>query len=166
VLVIITFRPEFALPWIGRPQVMLLSLNRLPARRRAEMVLEVIGGKALPNEITDEIVDRTDGVPLFIEELTKAVVESRVLADSGDRYTVTGPVGPLAILTTLCGSLLARLHPLALDAQPRGSLDKAQFTNLRRMDFEQCLPCASEWINASQLPLKFVADQSVDISFR
>ena len=56
----------------------------------------------------------------------------------------------------------------ALDALPRGSLDKAQFTNLRRMDFEQCLPCtpASEWINASQLPLKFAADQSVDISFR
>ena len=99
------------------------------------------------------------------------MVESGVLADCGDRYTVTGPVGPLAIPTTLHGSLVARLHRLcahALEALPRGSLDKAQFTNLRRMDFEQCLACtpASEWINASQLPLKFVADQSVDISFR
>jgi hypothetical protein len=77
----------------------------------------------------------------------------------------------MAIPTTLHGSLVAPAPPPgahALDALPRGSLDKAQFTNLRRMDFEQCLACtpASEWINASQLPLKFVADQSVDISFR
>jgi predicted ATPase len=113
VLVIITFRPEFAPPWIGRPQVTMLNLNRLPPRQRSEMIAHVTGGRALPTEIAEQIVDRTDGVPLFIEELTKAVVESGVLVDSGDRYTATGPVAPLAIPTSLHASLLARLDRLA-----------------------------------------------------
>ena len=73
---IITFRPEFAPPWIGRPHVTLLSAQSPAARQRAEMIAEVSGGKALPREIADQIIDRTDGVPLFIEELTKTVVES------------------------------------------------------------------------------------------
>jgi class 3 adenylate cyclase/tetratricopeptide (TPR) repeat protein len=113
VLVVITFRPEFTAPWVGRPQVTLLSLNRLPPRRRTEMITQVTGGKALPKEIADRIVDRTDGVPLFIEELTKAVVESGILTETSDRYAVTGPVAPLSIPTTLHASLLARLDRLA-----------------------------------------------------
>jgi tetratricopeptide (TPR) repeat protein len=113
VLVIITFRPEFSPPWIGRPHVTMLTLNRLSPRQRAEMINGVIGGKALPKEIADQIVDRTDGVPLFIEELTKSVVESGVLTEAGDSYTVVGPVAPLAIPTTLHASLLARLDRLA-----------------------------------------------------
>ena len=113
VLVIITFRPEFSPPWVGRPQVTLLSLSRLPPRERAEMITRVTGGKALPKEITDQIIDRTDGVPLFIEELTKSVVESGLVTEAGDRYAVTGPAAPLAIPTTLHASLLARLDRLA-----------------------------------------------------
>ena len=113
VLVIITFRPEFAPSWRGRPQVTILTLNRLPPRHRAQMIAYVTGGKTLPREIADQIVDRTDGVPLFIEELTKTVVESGALTDTGDRYTVTGSVAPLAIPTTLHASLLARLDRLA-----------------------------------------------------
>jgi class 3 adenylate cyclase len=109
VLLVITFRPEFTPPWVGRPQISLVSLSRLPPRQRAEIIMQVTGGKALPKEISDQIVDRTDGVPLFIEELTKAVVESGVLTDDGDRYTVAGPLPPLAIPTTLHASLLARL---------------------------------------------------------
>ena len=112
-LAIVTFRPEFMPPWVGRPQVTLLSLNRLPRRPRAEMIAHVTGGKALPQEIADQIIDRTDGVPLFIEELTKAVVESGLLVEAGDRYVVTGPVTPLAIPTSLQASLLARLDRLA-----------------------------------------------------
>jgi predicted ATPase len=112
-LVIITFRPEFTAPWIGRPNVTLLSLNRLPPRKRVEMILHVTGGKALPKEIVDQIVDRTDGVPLFIEELTKTVLESEVVSEAGDKYAVTGPVTPLAIPTSLQASLLARLDRLA-----------------------------------------------------
>jgi predicted ATPase len=77
------------------------------------MITCMTGGKALPKEIADQIIDRTDGVPLFIEELTKAVVESGVLTDAGDRYTVAGPLPALGIPTSLNASLLARLDRLA-----------------------------------------------------
>ena len=113
ILLIVTFRPEFTPPWAGRPHVTSLSLNRLPRRQRAEMIAGVTGGKALPQEIVAQIIDRTDGVPLFVEELTKAVVESGILTDAGDRYTATGPVPALAIPATLQASLLARLDRLA-----------------------------------------------------
>jgi class 3 adenylate cyclase/predicted ATPase len=113
VLLIITFRPEFTPPWVGRPQVTLLSFSRMASRQCAEMIKRVSGGKALPKEIADQIADRTDGVPLFIEELTKAVIESGVLTDAGDRYTVSGPLPPIAIPTSLNASLLARLDRLA-----------------------------------------------------
>jgi predicted ATPase len=113
VLVIITFRPEFSPPWIGRPNVTLLNLSHLPPNQCAEMILQVTGGKALPKEIAAQIIGRTDGVPLYTEELTKAVVESGILTETADRYIVTGPVPPLAIPTTLHASLLARLDRLA-----------------------------------------------------
>jgi class 3 adenylate cyclase len=113
ILVIITFRTEFTPPWIGRPHVSLLSLNRLPPRRGTEMIARLTGGKALPKEIADQIIDRTDGVPLFIEELTKTVVESGVLRDAGDQYALADPLPPMAIPTTLHASLLARLDRLA-----------------------------------------------------
>src|SRR5262249_29963688 len=95
--------------------------NRLSPRRRAEMIMLVTGGKALPREITDQIVDRTDGVPLFIEELTKAVVESGILTKAGDGYAVTGPGAPLAIPTSLQASLLARLDRLPPTREVRRS---------------------------------------------
>jgi class 3 adenylate cyclase/tetratricopeptide (TPR) repeat protein len=113
VLVIITFRPEFSPPWIGRPNVTLLNLSRLPPSRCAEMILQVTDGKALPREVAAQIIDRTDGVPLYVEELTKAVVESGILTETVNRYIVTGPLAPLAIPTTLHASLLARLDRLA-----------------------------------------------------
>jgi class 3 adenylate cyclase/predicted ATPase len=113
VLLIITFRPEFAPAWIGRSHVTSISLSRLPRRQRAEMIMRVTGGKALPREISEHIIDRTDGVPLFIEELTKTVIESGMLTDAGDRFDARGPVPRLAIPTSLQASLLARLDRLA-----------------------------------------------------
>jgi hypothetical protein len=112
-LVMITFRPEFAPPWIGRSHVTFMSLNRLSRRQRADMIVGVTGCKALPKEVSDQIIDRTDGVPLFIEELTKSVVESGLVIKTGDHYSVTGPTAPLAIPTTLHASLLARLDRMA-----------------------------------------------------
>ena len=112
ILVIVTFRPEFAPPWLGRAHVSLLNLNRLPLRQTAEVIAGVTAGKTLPKEIVDEIVNRTDGIPLFIEELTKAVVESGALTDAGDRYMVTGSLPPVSIPMTLHASLLARLDRL------------------------------------------------------
>ena len=72
-MLIITFRPEFTPPWTGRPHVSLCSLSRLAPRQRAEMIAGVTGGKALPQDVADQIIDRTDGVPLFVEELTKGL---------------------------------------------------------------------------------------------
>jgi predicted ATPase len=91
----------------------LSSLNRLSRRQRADMIAGVTGGKALPKEIAEQIIDRTDGVPLFIEELTKSVVESGLVTRTGDHYSVAGPTAPLAMPTTLHASLLARLDRLA-----------------------------------------------------
>jgi class 3 adenylate cyclase/predicted ATPase len=99
VLLIVTFRPEFQPPWTGQPQVSVLTLNRLDRRDRTALVAQIAGGKALPEEVVAQIADRTDGVPLFVEELTKSVLESGV---------------PLVgIPTTLHDSLMARLDRLA-----------------------------------------------------
>jgi hypothetical protein len=113
VLVIIAFRPEFTPPWTARPHVTMLTLSRLAPRQRAQMIHHLTGGKPLPKEVADQIVDRTDGVPLFVEELTKSVVESGLVAEAEDRYVATGPPAPLMIPTTLHASLLARLDRLA-----------------------------------------------------
>ncbi|WP_283815216.1 adenylate/guanylate cyclase domain-containing protein [Bradyrhizobium sp. JYMT SZCCT0180] len=109
VLLIATFRPEFAPPWGNRRHVDLLSLGRLPPEQCAKMIGHLTGGKALPKEIADQILDRTDGVPLFVEELTKTVLESGLVRDAGKAYLATGLVSPTAIPTTLHASLLARL---------------------------------------------------------
>src|SRR5262249_45585877 len=95
------------------PHVSLLALSRLAPRQRAEMIAGVTGGKALPEEIANQIADRTDGVPLFVEELTKAVLESGMLTDAGDHYAAAGPIAHLAIPASLQASLLARLDRLA-----------------------------------------------------
>ena len=98
VLLIVTFRPEFQPVWTGQPQVTMLALNRLDRRDRSALVAQIAGGKSLPDEVLDQIADRTDDVPLFIEELTKSVVESGVA---------------LVIPTTLHDSLMSRLDRLA-----------------------------------------------------
>jgi class 3 adenylate cyclase/predicted ATPase len=107
-LVVVTFRPEFTPLWTTQAHVTLLPLNRLGRRQGAAMVERVSGGRALPPEIRDEIVARTDGVPLFLEELTKTVLESGLVTDAQ-----TQPLPPLAIPATLHDSLMARLDRLA-----------------------------------------------------
>ena len=98
-LLIVTFRPEFQPPWSGQPQVSMLTLNRLDRRDRTALVAQIAGRTALPDEIVGQIADRTDGVPLFVEELTKSVLESGVSL--------------VGIPTTLHDSLMARLDRLA-----------------------------------------------------
>jgi class 3 adenylate cyclase/tetratricopeptide (TPR) repeat protein len=113
VLLIATFRPELSPPWIGFPHVTLLTLNRLAQAQARSLVERVSGGKALPPEVLEQILARTEGVPLFTEELTKAVLESGLLRDAGGRYVLDGPLPPLAIPATLHDSLMARLDRLA-----------------------------------------------------
>ena len=112
VLVVITFRPEFQQAWGGQPHVTMLALNRLGEREVTALVRGLAGNAPLGSEIVEEIVDRTDGVPLFIEELTRAVLES---VDQENRVAAVLAASPLpssAIPATLHASLIARLDRL------------------------------------------------------
>jgi DNA-binding winged helix-turn-helix (wHTH) protein/predicted ATPase len=111
VLLIVTFRPEFQPPWAGQPQVSMLALNRLDRRDRTVLIAQ-IAGKTLPGEVVFAIAERTDGVPLFVEELTKSVLESGLLREENDRYVLDRALPPLAIPITLHASLVARLDRL------------------------------------------------------
>jgi TOMM system kinase/cyclase fusion protein len=112
-LVLLTCRPDFSPPWTGRAHLTQVTLNRLPRRQAAEMTARVAHGKALPPAVVEQVVAKTDGVPLFVEELTKMVLESGLLQERDDRYELTRPLPPLAIPTTLHDSLMARLDRLA-----------------------------------------------------
>jgi predicted ATPase/class 3 adenylate cyclase len=113
ILLLITTRPEFTPPWPSYPHMTTISLTRLGRRDGAALVVRVTGGKTLPNEVMDEILARTDGVPLFVEELTKTVLESGLLHEQDGHYVLERPLPALAIPTTLQASLMARLDRLA-----------------------------------------------------
>jgi predicted ATPase len=111
VLLIVTYRPEFEPPWVGRPNVTVLTLNRLGERESATMIDRVTGNKALPKTVTQDIIERTDGVPLFVEEMTKAVLEAE--SEHEARNTVTTvPSSAVAVPASLHASLMARLDRL------------------------------------------------------
>jgi len=113
VLVIVTHRPEYSPRWTDQAHVTTLGLNRLGRRQGTELVAKLTAGKALPQEMLDQILAHTDGVPLFIEELTKSVLESKLVRETNDGYVLDAPLHALAIPTTLRESLLARLDRLA-----------------------------------------------------
>src|SRR5262245_41215229 len=113
ILPLLTFRPDFSPPWTGRSHLAQVTLPRLLRQQATEMTNRVAHGKALPPEVVEQIVAKTDGVPLFVEELTKMVLESGLLQEREDRYDLTGPLPPLAIPATLHDSLMARLDRLA-----------------------------------------------------
>src|ERR1700722_17147625 len=112
-LLMITFRPEFAAPWVGRAHVASLQLSRFGRRQATAMINRVTGAKALPAEVLEQIVTKTDGVPLFVEELTKMVMESGLLREGDGGYVLASGLTPLAIPSTLQDSLMARLDRLA-----------------------------------------------------
>jgi predicted ATPase len=112
ILALLTFRPDFSPPWTGRSHLTQVTLPRLPRRQAAEMTGQVAHRKALPPEVIEQVVAKTDGVPLFVEELTKMVLESGLLQERAERYELIGPLPPLAIPTTLHDSLMARLDRL------------------------------------------------------
>jgi class 3 adenylate cyclase/predicted ATPase len=114
ILTLLAYRPTFNPPWIMHGHLTLLTLNRLTRRKIGEMVEKVTGSKALPTEVLDQIVTKTDGVPLFVEELTKMVIDSGLLKEGEENYELTGPLPSLAIPATLQDSLMARL-----DRQPK-----------------------------------------------
>jgi class 3 adenylate cyclase/predicted ATPase len=113
VLLVTTARPEFTPPWPSHRHVSIVALSRLDKAEGETLVAAVTKGKLLPPEVLHQILARTDGVPLFIEELTKMVLESGLLHEADNRYELAGPLPPLAIPSTLHASLLARLDRLA-----------------------------------------------------
>jgi predicted ATPase len=113
ILALFTCRPDFRPPWTGRSHLTQVTLPRLPPRQAAELSRWAAHGKALPAEVVEQVVAKTDGVPLFVEELTKMVVESGLLREVDGRYELTRTLPPLAIPATLQDSLMARLDRLA-----------------------------------------------------
>ena len=111
VLLIVTFRPEFAPPWIGRSHVTALTLNRLAQRDINAMIDRVVGNKMLPVSIRQDIIERTDGIPLFVEEMTKAVLEAEGEGEA-QRTAAAVPSPALAVPASLHASLMARLDRL------------------------------------------------------
>jgi predicted ATPase/class 3 adenylate cyclase len=113
ILALCTFRPDFSPPWTRRADCTQLTVNRLPRQQAVEVIRQVAHGKRLPPEVVEQIVAKTDGVPLFVEELTKMVLESGLLQEQDESYMLTGPLHPLVIPATLHDSLMARLDRLA-----------------------------------------------------
>jgi class 3 adenylate cyclase len=112
-LIVLTHRPEFSSRWPHYGHVTALTLAKLTRPRSAAMVSRLAGGKALPAELFDQILSKTDGVPLFVEELTRSILESADLREVGGRWEYAGRVGTLAIPPTLRDSLMARLDRFA-----------------------------------------------------
>ena len=117
VLLLITFRPEFVPPWTGQAHLTTLTLSRLGRREGALLVERLAANRALPDEITAEIVERTDGVPLFVEELTKAVLEAAVEGQDASEPISKAALPSLAVPATLHASLMARLDRLGTAAK-------------------------------------------------
>ena len=110
-LLIVTFRPEFNAPWAGRSHVTSVALNRLGERETAAIITHLVGNKELPADVMAEIVERTDGIPLFVEEITKAVLEAEGEGEAR-RTVATVPSPALAVPASLHASLMARLDRL------------------------------------------------------
>ena len=110
VLLLVTFRPEFEPPWIGRPYVTALTINRLAERDVGAMIDRVIGNKLLSPGIQENIIERSDGIPLFVEEMTKAVLEAGI--DGAAEQIAAVPSPTTAVPASLHASLMARLDRL------------------------------------------------------
>ena len=133
VLLLITFRPEFAPPSIGQPHVTALTLNRLTRRETDAMIDRASGNEPLPANIRQEIVERTDGIPLFVEEVTRAVLEARD-QDAGERTVAAIPSAAIAVPATLHASLMARLDRLGTSAK--------EVAQTRSCNRPRVFPCA------------------------
>jgi class 3 adenylate cyclase/tetratricopeptide (TPR) repeat protein len=136
ILMLATARPEFTPPWPSHRHTSSIGLTRLDKIEGEALVAGMTGAKSLPRELLDQILARTDGVPLFIEELTKTILESALLREADGRYELTCPLPPLAIPSTLHASLLARLDRLA------AVKDVAQIGAAIGREFSYALICA------------------------
>ena len=116
-LLVITARPEFNSPLTSHPAVTVIDLAKFTPAQSGSLVANVVGGKALPPGLAAQIIARTDGVPLFVEELTKTILESGDLVIEGDHYAYAGSSASVAIPETLRDSLMARLDRVAVSKE-------------------------------------------------
>jgi len=112
VLMLVTFRPDFSPPWTSHAHATQLSVSRLTQRQGAQLMGQLTEGAAMPTEVVDHVLRKAEGVPLFIEELTKTILDSGLLAKTNGHYELARPLPPLAIPATLQDSLMARLDGL------------------------------------------------------
>jgi class 3 adenylate cyclase/tetratricopeptide (TPR) repeat protein len=147
-LLMITFRPEFPPPWMGLAHVTLLALARLDRRAGASLVQQIIGNQHLPDEVVEEIVERTDGVPLFVEELTKAIAEAAGAPEATTRLisTVARPVH--AVPATLHASLMARLDRLGPTVKEAAQIGAA----IGREFSHELIDAVAAWHTGQGLP--------------
>ena len=129
-LIVLIFRPQFVPPWPTRSHMTPITLNRLERPQVEAMISQLGGGKALPAEVVQHIVARTDGVPLYVEELTKMLLESDLLREEADHYALASALSGLAIPTTLQDSLMARLDrlPMVREVAQLGAVLGREFT--------------------------------------
>jgi DNA-binding winged helix-turn-helix (wHTH) protein/predicted ATPase len=129
-MLVLTCRPEFALPWEPQTTLTPVALHRLTQAQTVQMIRQVAAGKRVPDEVVQQIVDKTDGVPLFVEELTRMVLESGELVEGESAYTLRDDLTQLTIPATLHGSLLARLDRLGMakDLAQWGSIVGREFS--------------------------------------
>ena len=111
-MMVFTFRPEFVPAWPARSHVTPITLNRLDRPQIEVLVIALAGGKSLPDDVMGHIVDKTDGVPLYVEELTKTILTSDILREQADHFALTGPLSEVSIPDSLQESLMARLDRL------------------------------------------------------
>ncbi len=128
-LLVLTHRPEFESRWTAHGHVTALALSRLSRAQSGAIVARLAAGKALPAGLLEQIIAKTDGVPLFVEELTRSLLESEQLRDRGDRYEFTGNSGDLKVPSTLRDSLMARLDrdPLVKEIAQTGAVFGREF---------------------------------------
>jgi class 3 adenylate cyclase/predicted ATPase len=124
VLLLVTFRPEFNAPWVGRPYVTALIINRLTEREASAMIDRIVGNKPLPASIRQDIIERTDGIPLFVEEVTKAVLEAES-EGAAEHVAAAVPSPVLAVPASLHASLMARLDRLGGPAKEMAQIGAA-----------------------------------------
>ncbi len=129
ILTVLTFRPVFVPPWPSRSHLTPMTLNRLERPHVEALMTHLAGGKVLPAEVIVHIVAKTDGVPLFVEELTKMLLESDLLQEDTQHYVLTGPLSAVTIPATLQDSLMARLDRLgaARDVAQLGAVVGREF---------------------------------------
>jgi class 3 adenylate cyclase/tetratricopeptide (TPR) repeat protein len=144
-LLVVTCRPDFVPPWSGHRNVTLMHLNRLSRRQGAAIADQLAGGKRLPEVLLNQILESTDGVPLFVEELTQTVLESDFLNDAGDHWELKRPMPALAIPATIQDSLVARLDRLGM------SKEVAQIAACIGREFDRDLLAAVVSTNAADL---------------